>query len=153
MIPAPRLLVVMENVTAGAAHGGVPRHAIASRIANDQDRCRFLVRSPIRLGSLINSLDLRVPGLRIDKRSEPRRDLIAQSLGFLARFDDPLIELAAQIQENARQTDGKRFGLRPIDPRKVVLASPRVVHNQVTVLLEPAIEVDAATKGVESMIR
>ncbi len=143
----------MKHLSRGATDGGLPRDAEASFVPDDQIGRLVLVRATVHLRRLVDSANGARASLRVDQFAQPLRDLGPQLLGFLPGIDDSLGELLLDVQEDARQTNGEGARLGPVDTCQVFVVASRIVHLQVTVLLQPPVQVDAAAKRVESVVR
>ena len=152
MIPAPAAVVVLDDRAADAARDRAPGDAVAWTKAHDQIGCLRHVGPGVHLFRVVDFSHRVDPFLLVVQPFQPFRDLTLDPLGFLTRLDRPVRFPAGHVQVDPAEPHGVGLRPRPVDVLKHVCPGERALHSQEPVLMQPAVQVDAAPKWLEAMI-
>ncbi len=152
MVAAPGLRVVVEDRPRHDAGGAAPRHAIARVVAHEQLRRVLDVGPRVELRRVERLADRDLTA--IAKTAQLSPNLRFQRGGLRAWLDDALRFPPLQVEEDAREPDGVGPRRGPVDVCQPV-ATPvgARLEREVALLSQPRVEVHAAAKRVEAVVR
>ena len=152
MVSTPALHVVLKHLLRNGSGGAGPGGAVTHVEADDQVGCFADVRTLVVFSGIINLTNGAGFPLFVLKLSQLRDDFLLEGPLFLTRRNNAFGLSPCQIEIHPSQS--YRIGpcLAPIHILKPFRTRGLVLHSQISILIQPCVEIDSPFKGLEPVI-